>query len=728
MLRRALLGGASAAALLSHAQARLFRPSGGAVVSGGGGGAGLATVSTAAYINGQTFTTGGGTANTLLATLQGISNGSMQLTIDGTLVTLSGMNFTGAGDWIACAAVITAALGAHGSSQWMSFGTPLGSSAFIIQSATYGSGSSITYASATGSGTDISATCGFTSGTAVSLTNGAAVVFDETTGTSLGAYTDPSTAWSSGSRFTQSCTLVSQTVQGQVMNVMFRRDTASTTGTLGRLEVIYETGVFPTVLSTPHHVGPYTAAVTDGGVATYSTTVPWHTYWGRWRQTPGERPVNVTPATLIGLNLLPNYNSSVNNSGSTPATPPVAIYSPMQCTLNSNGTGIGYNYVGGMVLAQGQTGDRPEIGPVSDWCADYILNGTSLSSVFATAEAVGFWGFAIRDSSIGSGNLPPANMVQTYTTASPLGGGSPLLVWPQFPGTAENDTGHSPMVHYLPWMLTGDPYFLENMQFQANSDLLVGVGDRYHSDGGPRYFAWPMRNMMVCTFTCPNATQLGPCKWLQPQSVWTAGLVNYVAWADTNLTNATDGLHTTFHNPALTGGQQIVPPQASGTWIDFWQTGYFGITLGWAMKMGAASVDSRFTAFYAWQVQSIMARTTSGSHPPLSFTGTISGNTLTALTYLNGISLHNFTNVGVGSSISAIFTAAGLPGSPITVTAAGSGGSSVNSQVSALVSDINANSTLAAFGISAVVGTTWGGGDFYVPITLAILCGVWMCN
>ena len=261
------------------------------------------------------------------------------------------------------------------------------------------------------------------------------------------------------------------------------------------------------------------------------------------------------------------------------------------------------------------------------------------------------------------------------------------------------------------------------MQFQANSDLLVGVGDRYHSDGGPRYFAWPMRNMMVCTFTCPNATQLGACKWLQPQSVWTAGLVNYVAWADTNLTNATDGLHTTFHNPALTGGQQIVPPQASGTWIDFWQTGYFGITLGWAMKMGAASVDSRFTAFYAWQVQSIMARTTSGSHPPLSFTGTISGNTLTALTYLNGISLHNFTNVGVGSSISAIFTAAGLPGSPITVTAAGSGGSSVNSQVSALVSDINANSTLAAFGISAVVGTTWGGGDFYVLITSPFSAG-----
>ena len=45
------------------------------------------------------------------------------------------------------------------------------------------------------------------------------------------------------------------------------------------------------------------------------------------------------------------------------------------------------------------------------------------------------------------------------------------------------DTSHEPALNYLPFMLTGDPYYLEGLQFQAVYDLLAtSVGYRYSTN------------------------------------------------------------------------------------------------------------------------------------------------------------------------------------------------------------------------------------------------------
>jgi len=108
------------------------------------------------------YVVGGVLSGTALAvsTWTAITAGSMAITIDGVVKTLSAINFsTGVNTLTDVAAKITTALGASGSCAW-------NGSSFVITSATTGATSTVSYASATGSGTDISALAGLVTGVA----------------------------------------------------------------------------------------------------------------------------------------------------------------------------------------------------------------------------------------------------------------------------------------------------------------------------------------------------------------------------------------------------------------------------------------------------------------------------------------------------------------------------------------------------------------------------------
>ena len=93
----------------------------------------------------------GGKLTADLATLTAVTDGSMEITIDGTLASLSSIDLSSATSLSAVAAEITTALGAAGTCTYSSF-----TGAFQINSATTGAASTITFASAAASGTDLS--------------------------------------------------------------------------------------------------------------------------------------------------------------------------------------------------------------------------------------------------------------------------------------------------------------------------------------------------------------------------------------------------------------------------------------------------------------------------------------------------------------------------------------------------------------------------------------------
>jgi hypothetical protein len=97
-----------------------------------------------------------------------------------------------------------------------------------------------------------------------------------------------------------------------------------------------------------------------------------------------------------------------------------------------------------------------------------------------------------------------------HDTTSRLGGtGSPISI----------DDGHEPNVAYLPFLLTGDPFDLELLQFQVIHDLYVLPHTFRYTQGG-RYLAWPLRNM----FEPATVTPAWVPSWLLPRTTMQAVL------------------------------------------------------------------------------------------------------------------------------------------------------------------------------------------------------------
>lgn len=121
----------------------------------------------------------------LLATWNAVTAGSMAITIDGVVKTLSAMNFSAVVNMNGVATVITTALAGAGVVAW-------DGNEFIVTSSTTGTTSTVSYASATGSGTDISAMLKLTSGLAFAPVPGFA---SETPLACITALADLSSAW-----------------------------------------------------------------------------------------------------------------------------------------------------------------------------------------------------------------------------------------------------------------------------------------------------------------------------------------------------------------------------------------------------------------------------------------------------------------------------------------------------------------------------------------------------
>lgn len=90
-------------------------------------------------------------ADQVMSVFTGITTGSMAITIDGAVKTLTGLNFSGALNLNGVAAVVTAALAGAATVTWDSV-----RSRFDVRSSTTGAASAVSYASPTGSGVDVS--------------------------------------------------------------------------------------------------------------------------------------------------------------------------------------------------------------------------------------------------------------------------------------------------------------------------------------------------------------------------------------------------------------------------------------------------------------------------------------------------------------------------------------------------------------------------------------------
>jgi hypothetical protein len=331
--------------------------------------------------------------------------------------------------------------------------------------------------------------------------------------------------------------------------------------------------------SPTHILEPYSATIIKDGKPIAEVTVPRHWWWARWRWQSAPRPIRRSLHDLVAMKAICPLGRA-------------ALYGARQ--LQTVIRWQGPMGTAGLATAMGAGGERPDIGPMTEYQAAYLLdaNTEALVTMMAQAEAVGSLPACARDEKTGA-------LVDVYGVPNvAFLGGDPAIPNPPLPKDGHGnilgdffrvDTAHMPSLGYIPWLLTDDPYFYEGTEVIGNYGVLFGL---YHRavqklpglvyPGETRAWGWSMREIFRLGAFAPEA----PPSWLKPRSYWRK-------IADDNLSftrqymDSPAKVHRVFR--VFTRSDQIAP----------WMSAYVMSSLGWAVWSGFYPEWSEFTRWFA---------------------------------------------------------------------------------------------------------------------------------
>jgi hypothetical protein len=328
----------------------------------------------------------------------------------------------------------------------------------------------------------------------------------------------------------------------------------------------------------------YDAEVLVGGASVYTKTALTHYHHARWRKvfwwgTAPQVHIRHNTAYLIASRALPNYDQSVVVAESQLAALKTrwsgARTEPM-------GSGLAVPYMP-------TTGGRPDIGLLPSWSASYLLSMDKRAKdvTLGTADQAGSWSAHFRDKRTGRPvtlfDYPYMTVLgQRTDTLNPATG--KLEAFPACAGAGlcdtplREDASHQPGFAYLPYLVTGDYYYLEELQFWAMWDTFMSnPGYRDYLKGlvkseEVRGQAWSLRTLGEAAYITPDA---------DPFKAQFQFFVNSnLDWYNANYTN----------NPgatslgALTHGYAIV--YNSGTGLAPWMDDFFTSAVGHVAELG----------------------------------------------------------------------------------------------------------------------------------------------
>jgi hypothetical protein len=404
---------------------------------------------------------------------------------------------------------------------------------------------------------------------------GKTYVFDESIGIDLGDYVEP------GGHFIQLCLLTTHP-ELPGFRVMFRPDADGK-----REEIVFELGML--FSGTPYNMTNYTVRIKRAGQTITTIQAPVH-YWNcRWRWQSAPRPVIYSATDLIEQGAVPAYSEDLFGSG-IPLSTPRVYTNPMD--------------LAGITPYIPSTGERDEIGPCTEAQAEYLCMGSSsaLSSMRAQLEASGSIPLHFRDENTNApldwGEYPNATM---YTP----NGADPYIHNPSG-GVVTLDAAHMGSFAYVPFMLTGDPYALEWIQFTAVYNVVClspGARANFSLGNAVRAVAWALRSLVHAATVIPDTVP----NWFLPRSIFKSRLDDQKKWFMDKYVNGTTKpcsdlwiLQTPENSP---GSATSVPP--AGTYVSIWMEDFLTTILGWTVALG----HSDWLPILEWKAKDAMART-----------------------------------------------------------------------------------------------------------------------
>jgi len=270
----------------------------------------------------------------------------------------------------------------------------------------------------------------------------------------------------------------------------------------------------------------YNAAIAVNSQTVFTKSSVQHYYLTRWRKTFA---FGSAPAASVAPDMSPFYASN--------ALPP---YLSLIADFVSSPTGANFDILqaGALDTNMPDHGGRQELAPYPDWTARYLVyrNPTQKAFVLAHGDLSGSWPVHVREAENGANSgVGPERFVSLdqrptiwYDTRAKNDGldfvhGSPMPIieyGSTTPGPGQSplipDNAHQPSLAYVPYLLTGDRYYAEEMAFWANYGMLR----TYPQDGvrgsqgilaynEVRGYGWSLRNIVDAAAYYPGAEVRG---------------------------------------------------------------------------------------------------------------------------------------------------------------------------------------------------------------------------
>ena len=265
----------------------------------------------------------------------------------------------------------------------------------------------------------------------------------------------------------------------------------------------------------------YDAQVMVGGKAVFTQAALTHLHHARWRKTfwsTGAAPtVNVKQniGYLIGSRAMPNFDTSVKISET-------ALASLNTKWLASNPAPMG---LGMAIPYMPTTGGRGDIGLLPSWGALYLLSmdRRARDATLGTADLAGSWSTHYRDKNTGQPisliDYPYMTiMARSTDTKNPATG--KYEAFPVCDKTTvcktpyTHDVSHQPAFAYLPYLVTGDHYYLEEQQFWSMYNVFQSHPSYRQNIKGlvqpeqVRGQAWSLRTLAEAAYITPDNDRL----------------------------------------------------------------------------------------------------------------------------------------------------------------------------------------------------------------------------
>ena len=349
----------------------------------------------------------------------------------------------------------------------------------------------------------------------------------------------------------------------------------------------------------------YNTEVIVGGASVFSKNDVTHLTHARWRKLfwwGGDAPKVTSMLNtkyLIATKAVPNYDQSF-----TMAEAPLAAiankFSGARTEIMSVGMAVEY---------MPTTGGRDDIGLLPMWSVAYLLSMDKRAgdATMGTGDLAGSWATHYRDRNtdrplslldypaitVGAPASDTYNPLTKKYEALPACASTTACVTPY-----QVDTAHQANFTYLPYLVTGDYYYLEEMQFWAMWNVFGGNPAYRQWEKGlvspdqVRGQAWSLRTLAEAAYITPD------------NDILKSQLATIL---DSNLTWYTD---TYIKNPATSNNLGVLVNSAlayqNNTGVAPWQDDFFTSAIGHTAELGF----SKATALLAWKAKFPVLRMT----------------------------------------------------------------------------------------------------------------------